>query len=556
MAKPVIAIVGRPNVGKSTLFNRLVGRREAIVEDQPGVTRDRHYGDGEVLGRRFIVIDTGGFEPEADEGMLPAMRRQAEIAIAEADVVIAMYDGREGLLPTDREVARVLGRADKPVFHAVNKIDGARHEALVAEFWEMGVDSLHSMSAQHGPGVYDLMAEVLEVLPEEDAAAERRAAEATRVAVIGKPNVGKSTLINRLLGEERLLVSDVPGTTVDSIDTWLQRPPDRRALATAETRLEEARAALEAARAREGRGGIGPGGAPSPAGPPDEQDDGVIVHWAGGDQAEWQEDAEGFEVDPTVQDIDIEDARWQAPGDLEAAEEAVAAAETELEAARRAQRYLLIDTAGIRRRKWMRTDLERRSVVRSFKAIDRAEVCLLLVDATVGVTEQDAKLAGMIQDKGRACVILVNKWDAVSDKDTYTAGRYVKELREALKFVSYAPIVFISALSGQRVHRILGAVDRVKVNYTRRIATGPLNRWLAATVRHHQPPVHRGRRLRVYYASQVTTAPPTVLLSVNEPKLLHFSYKRFLVNQLRQQYDFEGTPLRLVVRGRGRKRRG
>lgn len=543
MACPVIVVVGRPNVGKSTFFNRLVGRRDAIVEDYPGVTRDRHYGEGEVLGHRFIAIDTGGFEPASQEGMLPAMREQAEIAMEEADAIIALYDGRAGLTPGDQELAQILMRTHKPVFHTVNKIDGPRHEPLVAEFWEMGVHDLFSISAEHGSGFLDLMEVVVEALPSDDGQDMGSEVGVTRVAVIGKPNAGKSTLVNRLLGEERLLVSDVPGTTRDAIDTRLDRPAEPEVIQEAEAAL----AALEEQLA---------GGLPEPA--QLEVDDDIPVE-------DWDDDlvSEGEEEDeetpapwlvPVNLNLDMEDREWSAPEDDAGDAALLQEAREAVEAARTPRRYLFIDTAGIRRRKWIRTKLERVSIIQSFKAIDRAEVCVLLIDATAGVTEQDAKLAGMIRDKGRACVLLVNKWDAIADKDNFTAGNFVKELRDDLKFLRHAPILFISGLTGQRVHRIFREVERVKMNTRRRVSTGALNRFLASAVRRQQPPLHRNRRFRMYYASQVAVSPPTFLLSVNDPTALHFSYRRFLINQIRAAWDFEGTPIRLVLRKRQSKR--
>ncbi|MEZ4266253.1 MAG: ribosome biogenesis GTPase Der [Myxococcota bacterium] len=581
MSKPIVAIVGRPNVGKSTLFNRLCGRRAAVVQDMPGVTRDRHYAEAVLVGRPVVIIDTGGFDPDADEGMLPAMRAQAEIAVREADAVIALYDGRDGLLHADETIARILARSGKPVFHAVNKIDGPRHEALAAEFWSLGVEEIYALSALHGPGVMDLEEAIADALPpvDRDAEAEKPARATARVAVIGRPNVGKSTLVNRLLGEERLLVSDVPGTTVDSIDTWLVRRPDPEAIARAEAAVEAAREALESARhgrrvmLAEAEGEAGEWVEQPEAdwsGVPDEADDEVQIFYGrfsatgetfGG--GEDDEDAggpaedDGFDgpEDPRLADIDIEDKRWRAPEDLALLEETLRDAEEALLDAQSDQRTMLIDTAGIRRRKWVKTPVERISIVRSYKSIDRAEVCLLVLDATAGVSDQDAKLAGLIQDKGRACIILVNKWDAVPNKDTHTAGQYVKAIRRDLQFISYAPIIFISALSGQRTHRILGTVDRVRTSYGRRIGTSSINRWLSGVVRRHQPPSYRSKRLRIYYAQQVAVGPPTILLSVNDGKLMQMAYRRFLLNQLRVGFGFEGTPVRFVLRGRNRLRK-
>jgi GTP-binding protein len=513
--KPVIALVGRPNVGKSTLFNRLVGRQTAIVEDIPGVTRDRNYGDGSISGEPYIVIDTGGFEPVTTDDMLKAMRLQAEIAIDEADVVVCVFDGREGCLPSDEEIVRLLQQSNKPIHHAVNKIDGARHDPLVAEFWSLGVPMIWPISAQHGGGVYELMEAVLEDFPTFDEIDEETAKTSTSIAVIGKPNVGKSTLVNRLLGEERLVASPVPGTTRDSIDTWLELPSNDTAITMLEQAYAEESARVEAARlARE---------------MPEEEsaaDRGIIL--PDGPEVSDEEDEEDDLV--VLETLEQQIARARLP-----------------------RRYLLIDTAGVRRRKWVKTRLEKYSIVKSFKSIDRADVCLLLIDATAGVTEQDAKLAGLIQTKGRACIILVNKWDLVPNKTDKTAGEFVRQLRDDLQFISYAPVIFISALSGQRVHRIMSEVDRVSRNFNRRVSTSEVNKRLRQALDGHQPPTYRGKRLQIYYGSQISSAPPLFILSVNYRDALHFSYERYLHNQIRQNWDFEGTPIKIIYRDRKRR---
>jgi GTPase len=534
MSKPTLAIVGRPNVGKSTLFNRLIERQAAIVQDMPGVTRDRHYGEGNVLGWEFIAVDTGGFEPSSKDGMLGAMREQAEIAITEADAIIAVYDGPAGLTPIDREIVRILARTNKPVFHAVNKIDGPKHDQLVAEFWETGVSMIHPISSQHGGGVLDLMEFVIDAFPQDDSAKDDQDASVTRIAVIGKPNVGKSTLVNRMLGEERLLVSDVPGTTRDAIDTWIERPVDPGAIKRAQARFDETQERLDAMRSH---------AAEVEEEPKVDTDDPFYVPLMVGEHA------------PDPGDVDMEDPDWTPPTD-DGLERDLDRAREALEASASSRRYLMIDTAGIRRRKWIKTRIERVSIVQSFKSIDRAEVCLLLIDATKGVTDQDAKLAGLIHAKGRACVILVNKWDIIADKDTDTAGEFVKELRRDLPFVAYAPIVFISAKTGQRTHKILQAVDQAKEAAHTRIPTGALNRQLAYIIRKHQPPIHKNRRLKFYFGSQVAVAPPTFLFWVNDPEAVHFSYERFVYNQLRAKWNFDGTPIKLIMRKRkaGKKR--
>jgi len=445
-AIPVIAIVGRPNVGKSTLFNRMIESRQAIVENLPGVTRDRQYGEADVFGRRVIVVDTGGIEPVSDNGLFMQMREQAEIAIDEADVILCVFDGPAGLLPQDAEIARMLQRGKKPIVWVVNKIDGPRHDPLVAEFYELGIGPLFPISAQHAGGTLDLLEAVLAVLPPEGES-EPLPEDVIRVAIVGRPNVGKSTLLNRLLGTDRMIVSDVPGTTRDAIDTPLVR---------------------------------------------------------------------------------------QQPDGSEA-------------------RYLMIDTAGVRRRKWVKTSVEKISVVRTFKAIDRAQVCLFLLDAEEGVTEQDQRLAGLIAEKGRACVILLNKWDSLGKKDNTTFGEQIRALQDQLGFIKWAPILTISGLTGQRTHRIMELVDQVYRAYTRRVGTGELNRVFEQILQVHQPPVVRSRRLKMYYATQVAFGPPRFVIWCNDPDGVHFSYRRFLVNRFRTHWDFEGTPIKLHVRARTRR---
>ncbi len=440
---PVVTIVGRPNVGKSTLFNRLVGRRQALVDDFPGVTRDRHYGEARHLGRHFTVIDTGGYDPEAEGNMLALMREQAQVGMEEADVVLFLLDGKEGLTHTDELIAEQLRRSTKPVFSVVNKLETKNRESDAYDFYRLGIEELHFISAEHGNGFLDLMEHVVNALPEADFDDELVGDKVreTSIAVIGRPNVGKSTIINHLLGEERLLASDMPGTTRDAIDSILER-------------------------------------------------DG--------------------------------------------------------------KRYRLIDTAGVRRKRAIRMRLEAYSVIKAFKAIDRAHVALLLFDATEPFVEQEARLAGMIHDKGRACVLVVNKWDLV-EKDTNTAGEFVKRLRDHLKFMPYAPVIFVSAKSGQRVGKLLDFVDRVRENHQRRIQTSVLNRFSETTLEAHHLPVHKGRRVKIYYLAQVAVRPPTFVGVANYPDAIHFSYQRYLLNALRDNFDFEGTPVRIKFKGRTRK---
>lgn len=436
--KPIVAVVGRPNVGKSTLFNRLIGEKRAIVLDTPGVTRDRNFGDARWQGRHFTVVDTGGFEPASADDMLTNMRKQALLAIDEAEVVVFVLDARDGLLDADREVAHLLRRAGRRVIYAVNKIDGRGQEELAAEFYALGVDTLFPISAEHGRGVGRMLDAIAGLLPANPEAADDDE-QITRFALLGRPNAGKSTLANRLIGANRMIVSEVPGTTRDAIDIPL-------------------------------------------------------------------------EID--------------------------------------GRPYVLIDTAGLRRKKKIpRGTSEGYSAVRTLRAMDRCHVAVILFDAVDGITDQDAKVAGVAAEKGRALVFAVNKWDAI-EKDHKTAKAYADELQRKVPFASYAPVVFMSGLTGQRVHKLLEQIDRVRAAHLTRISTGKLNRWLEQVLARHQPPVVRNRRLKFYYATQVRHAPPTIMLSCNDPQAVHFSYQRYLVNQFRETFDLPGTPVRLVFRGK------
>jgi GTP-binding protein len=433
--KTTVAIVGRPNVGKSTLFNRLIRSRKAIIENKPGVTRDRNYGEARLGDRSFTVIDTGGFEPVAEERLSVQIREQVQLAIDEADLILFLMDGREGLTPTDQEIDRLLRVEQKPVIYGANKIDGPSHEGGVIDFYSLGVDRILGFSASHGYGMETLLDEIAGHLPE----AEPRIEEPRiSVAVVGRPNVGKSSWINKILGEERLLVDDRPGTTRDAIDTLFQI------------------------------------------------------------------------------------------GD---------------------RKYRLIDTAGIRRKKKISLRLETYSVVEALKTIDRCDVAVFLLDPSEKVTEQDARIGGLIHEKGRACVIAVNKWDQVK-KDNATVGAYIKEIREDLKHLSYAPIVFISVLTGQRVRKTLDLVDQVARAHEKRVPTGRLNSFLRQALARSSPPSRKGKRGRIYFMTQASTNPPTFVAFVNDPRLIHFSYERYLLNQIREEFGFEGTPVRIYFRPR------
>lgn len=455
MPRPIVALVGRPNVGKSTLFNRIIGQRQAIVEDIPGTTRDRLYGDTEWNGVPFTVVDTGGLEiiesrkkrepcdqPEplstASVGFIEEIRQQAEIAIAEADVIILLVDVVGGLTSADRDVAGVLRRSDKPVLVAVNKADNERRQQAAVEFYALGLGEVYPISALHGTGTGDLLDQVVTALPVVE---EEEEPEALRIAVVGRPNVGKSSLLNKLLGEERAIVSPIPGTTRDALDTYLT--------------------------------------------------------WEG-------------------------------------------------------QPVLLIDTAGIRRRGRIERGIEKYSVLRAMKAIARADVVLLLLDALDLVTDQDAHVAGYILEEMRSIIVLLNKWDLIK-KDTYTMDAYTKQIRADLKFLDYVPVLFISALTGQRVHRILPLATQVYRERLVRIPTGELNRLVEDATIRHPPPHKAGKRPKFQYATQASVDPPTFVFFVNDKQLIHFSYKRYLENQIRKRYSYLGTPLKLVFRSRSRE---
>ena len=440
MSMPVVAIVGRPNVGKSTLFNKLIGQRVAIVNDTPGVTRDRIYGECEWRSRKITLVDTGGIEPYSDDVILSQMRRQAELAIDTADVIVLVTDVKTGVVATDSEVAAMLLKSGRPVVLCVNKCDGiGEPPAEFYEFYNLGLGDPIQVSSVHGHGTGDLLDAVFEHLPEE--AEEEEGLENIRVAVIGKPNAGKSSLINRIAGEDRCIVSDIAGTTRDAIDTQI------------------------------------------------ENDYG---------------------------------------------------------------RFTLIDTAGIRRKSRVDDEIEKYSVIRAQMAIDRSDVCVIMIDATEGFTEQDSKVAGLAHEAGKGCVIAVNKWDAV-EKDGRTMQEYRKKLEVDFSFMAYAPMVFISAKTGQRLDQLFELIQRVANFNAMRITTGMLNDVLAQATARVQPPTDKGKRLKIYYMTQASTKPPTFVCFVNRAELFHFSYQRYLENRIRETFGMEGSPIRFLIRERGDK---
>ena len=436
MNKPLVAIVGRPNVGKSTLFNRLIGRRVAIVEDTPGVTRDRIYQDAEWLNYAFTLIDTGGIEPESEDIIAQQMRRQAELAIETADVIVFLVDGREGMTSADMEVAEMLRRSSKPVVLAVNKIDAPKFEEAMYEFYALGLGDPYTISSSQGLGLGDLLDAVVKDFPKD---LEQVDTERVNIAVVGKPNVGKSSLVNAMLGEERTIVSDIPGTTRDSIDSNFER---------------------------------------------------------------------------------------------------------------NGREYTIVDTAGIRRKRSVEDEtIERYSVIRSLSAIRRADVVLIVCDATEGLSEQDVRIAGYAHEEGKASVLIVNKWDLI-EKDTHTMNAFQKSLAADLSFMSYVPMLFISAKSGQRVNKVLELVDKSFEQARRRITTGQLNDVVSEAVMMNDPPSDKGKVLKIYYATQVSVQPPTFVIFVNDTEIVHFSYERYLENYFRKSFGFEGTPIRILFRSK------
>ncbi len=440
MSKPIVAVVGRPNVGKSTLFNRLAGERISIVQDTPGVTRDRIYADVEWTGRKFTLIDTGGMEIGAEDVILKQILQQAEIAIETADVILFITDAKAGMTDDDKQVANMLRRTKKPVVLAVNKIDNVNRDSMnIYEFYELGIGDPIAISAGQALGLGDMLDEVISYFPENAEAEEEE--EVIKVAIIGKPNVGKSSLINKILGEDRLIVSNIPGTTRDAIDTPI-------------------------------------------------------------------------EID--------------------------------------GQKYVFIDTAGMRRKSKIKEEIERFSIIRAVAAVERCDVAILVIDANEGITDQDTKIAGIAHERGRAAIIAVNKWDAI-EKNDKTMNKYLKDIGNELAYMPYAPKVFISALTGQRITRMLELIQTVHQNHSLRISTGVLNDVLIEATAMQQPPADKGRQLKLYYMTQVSIKPPTFVIFVNDRELFHFSYKRYIENQLREAFGFVGTPVHFIIREKGKE---
>jgi GTP-binding protein len=438
LAKPIVAIIGRPNVGKSTFFNYLAGKRISIVEDTPGVTRDRIYTEVEWRDRKFTLIDTGGIEPYTQDKIMQQMRNQAEIAIETADVIVFLVDFKDGVTPSDMEVASMLRKTKKPVILAVNKVDNVGEPPPgVYEFYNLGLGEFMTISSIHGLGMGDLLDEMYKNFPEEKE--EDVDDDTIKVAIIGKPNVGKSSLLNKIIGEDRVIVSDVPGTTRDAIDAYVENEKGK---------------------------------------------------------------------------------------------------------------FMFIDTAGIRRKSKIRENIEKYSTMRSWTAVERSDVCVIMIDAQEGVTEQDTKIAGYAHDQGKASIIVINKWDLI-EKETGTLEEYTDKIRNKLGFMPYAPVLFISAKTGMRINKLYDLIEYVSNQATLRISTGVLNDLLNEAVAMVQPPTDKGRRLKVYYMTQASVKPPTFILFVNKIELMHYSYQRYLENQLRKSFGFEGTPIRFKLRQKG-----
>ncbi len=434
MSRPVVCIVGRPNVGKSTLFNKLAGRRISITEDTPGITRDRIYAEGEWLNNYYTIIDTGGLDPRSDDIFMSNIKKQVQVAIDTADVILFVVDGLEGITQTDIEIGNLLRKSGKPILLVVNKIDTKKELIHFYDFFELGFENINYVSAEASLGIGDLLDEIVKNFPKNSEPITYK--DAIRVAFIGRPNSGKSSLVNYILGEERNIVTDIPGTTRDSIDSYFEYNDNK---------------------------------------------------------------------------------------------------------------FILVDTAGLRKKKYIYEKVERYSVIRTLTTIDRSDVCVLVIDGTVGVTEQDSKIAGYAHDNGKAMIIAINKWDIVQ-KDDKSYKEFEKAIRETLGFIQYAPILFISAKTGKRVDKLLDTINLVYLNYTKRISTGKLNDIVNEAVLMNQPPSDKGKRGKIYYATQVSIKPPRFVIFVNNKELIHFSYARYLENQIRLNCDFTGTPIILEFR--------
>lgn len=439
MSKPIVAIVGRPNVGKSTLFNKLAGTRISIVEDSPGVTRDRIYAESEWIGKKFTIIDTGGIEVNSEDVILKQMRLQAEVAIDTANVILFLVDGKEGITPADKEVAEMLRKSKKPIVLVVNKIDKLKDENNIYEFYNLGIGDPVSISSAQALGLGDMLDEIVNKFPDSDD--DSIVDERIKIAFIGKPNVGKSSLINKILGEERNIVSDIPGTTRDSIDSY----------------------------------------------------------------------------------IDTEEGK-----------------------------FTLIDTAGLRKKSKIKGDIEKYSVIRTLASVERADVCILMIDAEDNISEQDEKIIGFAHDLGKAIFVIVNKWDLI-EKDNSSVNEFTRKIRLNLAFMAYAPLIFISAKTGQRVNKVLTLAKKCFDNYSRRITTGTLNEVVNKATMMNEPPLVGTKRLRIFYVTQVAIKPPTYVFFVNDQDAIHFSYKRYLENKLRESFDFEGTGIKVIFREKERK---
>jgi len=437
--KPVVAIIGRTNVGKSTLFNRIVGKNKAVIDDLPELTRDRNYAEVQWEGKDFILIDTGGFEPSSPGDLTARIREQTQLAIEEADSIIFLADGRTGLTPTDTEIVRMLKPTKKPIFHTINKIDGPQQREQMVEFHQLGVDTLIPISAKHKIGIFELMSEVTSHFPDADRKADDESY--IKIAIVGRPNVGKSSLINTMIGRKRFLTDESPGTTRDAIDTTF-----------------------------------------------------TFLH----------------------------------------------------------QKFLLIDTAGIRRKSRVSINFEKFCIIEALRSLDRCDIALLVIDVTEGVTQQDAKIGRFIYEKGKGCIIVVNKWDLI-EKDTSTHKRSLERVRLELKFLDFAPVIFLSALTGQSVSHILKIAPRIYSYHRKRIPTPQLNKVIQQAVQHHPPPFYRHRTLKFYYATQIAESPPHVVIFTNYPSAVDTSYQRYLINQIQDTFGFEGTPVRLSFRQKEKK---